>query len=97
MNSTKGAHELQNENSRDAQGTWKDMPQDGLPMIHASAAHLNQIPGEFISSKLRDLDMRIQGSQNSPTSGVANAKWRTRISTRISTNLNHKHALKIVS
>ena len=39
-------------------------------------------------SKLRELDMRIQGSQNSPTSGMMNAKWRTWSSTRVSINLN---------
>ena len=36
----------------------------------------DQQPGESPSSKLQDLDMRIQGSQNSPASGDVNAKWR---------------------
>ena len=30
---------------------------------------------ESPSSKLQDLDMKIQGSQNSPGSGDADAKW----------------------
>jgi len=38
--------------------------------------------------------MRIKGSQNSPVSGDANAKWRTEIRTRVSINPIHKHALK---
>jgi len=40
---------LQKENSREAQGDWKDRASDGLPMIHASAAHLDQYPGESTS------------------------------------------------
>ena len=63
---------LQLENSRDGQGAWKDRALDGLLMIHASAMHLWLPTGRI--HKLRDLDMRIQGSQNSPTSGVVNAK-----------------------
>ena len=51
---------------------------------------------DYIIDGLRDLNMRIQGSQNFPTSGVANAKWRAGISTHVSRNSNHKHALKIV-
>ena len=37
MNSTKGAHELQKENSRDEQGAWRDRASDGLLMIHTFA------------------------------------------------------------
>ena len=66
MNSTKGAHELHKENSRDEQGALRDRSSDGLLMIHASAAPPDQQPGEFIDSKLQDLDMRIQGSQKLP-------------------------------
>ena len=40
MNNTKCAHELQEENLKDEQGAWKDRVLDGLPMIHASAAHI---------------------------------------------------------
>jgi len=40
MNSTKGANELQKENSRDEQGAWKETTLDGLPMICASTAYL---------------------------------------------------------
>jgi len=41
MNSTKGAHELQKENSRDKQGAWKDRNSDGQLLIHdATAAQL---------------------------------------------------------
>jgi len=41
--------------------------------------------------------MIIQGSQNSPKSGVVNAKWREGISTYLSINPSHKNVLKIVS
>ena len=34
--------------------------------------------------------MQIEGSQNSPTSGVVNAKWHAETSTRVSINLNQK-------
>jgi len=40
MNSTKGAHELQEENSRDEQGAWRNRASDGLSMIHATASQL---------------------------------------------------------
>ena len=39
-NGTKGAHESQRENSREEQETLEDRALDGLPMIHATAAHL---------------------------------------------------------
>ena len=48
--------------------------------------------GRIHKLKLWDLDMKIQRSQSSPTSGDANAKWRAKISTRVSINLNYKHA-----
>jgi len=83
--------------TREPSGTWKDKASDGLPIIHASLRISYQQPGESTSSKLRDPDMRIQGSQNSPTSGVANAKWLAGINTCISINPSYKHALKIVS
>jgi len=37
----------------------------------------DQQPEGSTSSKLWDLNMQVQGSQNSPTSGVVNAKWWT--------------------
>ena len=41
--------------------------------------HSDQQLGESTCSKLYDLDMRIQRSQNSPASGDAKAKWRARV------------------
>ena len=35
----------------------------------------DQQPEESTSSKLLDLNMQVQGSQNSPTNGVMNARW----------------------
>jgi len=46
----------------------------------------DQQPGESTSSKLQDLGIRILGVKNSPTSGVANAKWRAGTSTSVSIN-----------
>jgi len=40
MNSTKGAHELQKENSRDEQGDWKDRASDWSLVIHNATAAL---------------------------------------------------------
>ena len=57
---------LQKENSRGTQGAWKDGASDGLLEIHATAAPLRSATGRFTLSKLQDLDMRIQRSQNSP-------------------------------
>ena len=50
--------------------------------------------GESTRSKLQDLDIRIQGSQNSPTSGVGNTKWRAKISTRVSINPNKRACIE---
>ena len=57
----------------------------------------DQQPKECISSKLWDLNIQVQGSQNSLASGVMNAKWYAGSSTCVSINLNQKHALKTVS
>ena len=72
-----------------------DRALDGLLGIYTTAAPLRLATGRI--HKLQYLDMRIQGSQNSLASGDTNAKWRAKINTRVSINLNHKHALKIVS
>ena len=61
----KGAHESQQENSKAEQGAWKERTLDGLLMIHAFAAHSDQQLGEFTSSNLQDLNMRIQGVRTS--------------------------------
>jgi len=50
-------------------GLWKVCWRSTLP-LHLSGQQL----GESTRSKLWDLDMRIQGSQNSPANGDANAK-----------------------
>ena len=38
MNSTKGAYELQKENSRDEQGAWNDRARDSQLLIHDATA-----------------------------------------------------------
>ena len=76
MNSTNGGSELQQENSRAEQGAWKDGALDDLLGIHATAAPLWSATGKFTRSKLQNLDMRIQRSQNSPASGDVEARWR---------------------
>ena len=47
MNSAKGAHDLQKEKSRDAQGAWKDRALDGLLEIHTTAAPLRSATGRI--------------------------------------------------
>ena len=89
-NRIKGAHKLQRENSRDEQGAWRIGPQTDCRWSTLSLRIFDQQLGEFTSSKLWDLDLRIQGSQNNPTSGVANAEWHAGISTCVSINLNQK-------
>ena len=77
-----------------SKGVRKVRASNDFPMIHASTAHLWSATEKIYNLQAWDLDIRIQGSQNSPTS--ANAKWRAKISTRASINLIHKHALKTV-
>jgi len=95
MNSTNGAHQFTGGKlERHAWGPrrigfWTVCWGSTLP-LHFSGQQL----GESTRSKLQDLDMRIQGSQNSLESGDANARWRTKISTRVSINSNHKHAYR---
>ena len=98
MNSTKGTHELLKGKTREtSRGPERIGSQTVCRWSTLSLRHSDQQSGESTSSKLWSLDMRIQGSQNSPTSGVVNAKWRAKISTHVSINSNHKYALKIVS
>ena len=66
MNSTKDAHELQKENSRDEQGARKNRLQTGQPLVHdAIAAQLWPLGSPSLSN-LQDLNMQIQGSQKLP-------------------------------
>ena len=88
---------LQKENSRDAQeglegkGSGRSV---GDPRYRCTSQVSNwenqraQAPGP---------GHKDPGSQNSPASGDANARWRTKLSTRVSIKPNHNHALKIVS
>ena len=78
MNSTNGGSESQQENSGAEQRGWKDGALDGLLEIHATAAPLWSATGRITRSKLQNLDMRIQRSQNSQASGDAKARWRAR-------------------
>ena len=61
-------HELQIKNSRDEQGAWKDRALDGQLLIHDATTAQLWSPGSLSRSKLQDLNMQVQGSQNSPTS-----------------------------
>ena len=97
MNSTKEVQShnekaLEREGGPERMGLWTVCRRSTLP-LRLSGQQLR----ESTSSNLQDLDMRILRSQNSPASGDANVKWRAKISTRVSINSNHKHALKIVS
>jgi len=70
MNSTKGAHELQHENSRDEQGTWKDRVSDGLPMIHTFAA-----PLWSASKRIHKLQVSESGHEDPGESELPNEWW----------------------
>jgi len=59
MNSTKGAHKLQQENSRVEQRAWKDRAQTVCRWSMLPLHYSDQQPEEFTSSNLWDLDMRI--------------------------------------
>jgi len=75
MNNTKYAHELQKKNSRHEQGVWKDKAFNGQLLIHDTTATQLWSSRSPSRSNVHDLNMQVQGSQNSPTSGVVNAKW----------------------
>jgi len=97
MNDTKCAHEFTEEKlKRHAGEPARIALQIVCRWSTLQLHHSDQQLGESTRSKLWDLDMRIQGSENSPASGDANAKWCAKVSTRITINLNHKYALKIV-
>ena len=70
---------------------WTVCWRSTLPLRHS-----DQQLGESTRSMLQNLDMRIQRSQNSPASGDAKARWRVRISTCVSINLDHKHENRVV-
>ena len=93
MNSTNEAQSHNRKTLEPSKGAWKDGALDGLLEIHAIS---DQQLGEFTRSKLQDLDMRIQRSQNFPASGDAKARWRVWISTCVSINLDHKHENRVV-
>jgi len=77
MNGTNSAHEFtEGKLERRAggpgrMGLWTVCRLSKLPLRFS-----DQQLKESTSSKLWDLDMKIQGRQNSPASGDANAKWR---------------------
>jgi len=79
MNSKKTLPSYKRKTREMSKRAWKDRALDGLPMVHASATLLWSVTGRILSSKLWNLNMKIQGSQNSPASGVTNSKWRAKI------------------
>ena len=90
MNNTKSTHEFtEGELERRAGGLEESGIRRFADDSHFSLRYSDQQVEESTNSKLRDLNMRIQGSQNSPTSGKANAKWCAKISTHVSINSNH--------
>ena len=74
MNCTKGAHESQKETQEPCRRPGRIGPQMVCQCFTLTLRISDQQPGEFTSSKLRDLDMQIQGSHNSPMSGEVNVK-----------------------
>ena len=71
-------------------------PQIGLPLILGCYSCTLWSTRSPPLSKFQDLDMQIQRSQNSPTSGVVNAKRRAG-TTCIDKFVSNEHVLKIVS
>ena len=67
-------------------GVEKDRASDGLLEIYATPILLKSELGESTCSKLRDLNIQIQGSQNSPMISKMSAKWRAGRSTCVSIN-----------
>jgi len=70
MNSTKGAHEFQKDDSRVEQGARKKWTPDGQPLIHYATVVLLWSIGSLSRSKLWDLDMQVHGSQKATQRAV---------------------------
>ena len=97
MKSTKGTHELQKKNLRDEKGSGRIGPRmvncysTMLPLHHSDHQKVHH------SSNSRIWTCISRVIRSNPTRGKMSAKWHVRISTRVSINLNHKYALKIMS
>ena len=89
MNSTKGRSRVAGDAASQPGGARKGLELQLVCLLRKVNLVLNKKNPR--QSKLRDLDMRIQGSQNSPASGDANTKWHTWISTCVSINPKRKH------
>ena len=82
-------------------GSLEERTPDGLRRSTPSLHHFGKQPRESAGSKLQDLDilqnldMQTRGIRTSQR--VVNAKWHVGAGTRVSINLNQKHALKTVS
>jgi len=66
MNNTNDAHELQEENSRGEQRTWKDRVPDGQLLVHDATFAQLCSPGSPPRFKLQDMNMQVQESQKLP-------------------------------
>jgi len=65
VNSKKGAHEPQKENSRAEQGGWK-VASDGPPMIHATAVHLWPATGRIHKLQASGSEHEDPGESETP-------------------------------
>ena len=73
----KGAHEIAGDAASQPRGARMGLElQLVCPLRRSELSPQQEDP---LQSKLRDLDMRIQRSQNSPASGDAKARWRAKI------------------
>jgi len=66
MNSTKDAHELQKENSRDEQEAWRDRASDGLLIIHATTALLWSATGRIHKLQAPESEHEDPGESETP-------------------------------
>ena len=105
MNSTKGTHEFtKGKLERHTGGPWKDRAPEGLLGIQATDALFRSATGTLQVPSSDMLQAPGPGHENPgesdrtpQASSDTKARWRARISPRVSIKPNYKHALKTVS
>jgi len=96
MNNTKDAHKLQKKSRETSRGLGKIGPLVNcwptmLSLHNSDHQEVHYSPSSGIGT------CRSRVVRSNPTSGEMSAKWCTGTSKHVSINLNHKHALKIIS
>ena len=78
------------ENLESREGSWKDRVSDGLPMIHALAAHLWSATGIIYKLQAPRSGHEDPGELELPNEWCSECQGHAGISTRVSINLNQK-------